>query len=86
MLFQPFYKRKIGSSIKKSEVYFELLKKAQEQGKQVQKSMHKWVQLEKEYESAIENYKKAKSGQFIFSVYFGRRIVKPRFIKTFNTY
>ncbi len=38
MLFQPFYKRKIGSSIKKSEVYFELLKKAQEQGKQVQKN------------------------------------------------
>lgn len=43
--------------------YLELLKKAQEQGKQVQKSMHKWIQLEKEYESAIENYNKAKSGQ-----------------------
>ncbi len=43
--------------------YFELLKKAQEQGKQFQKSIHKWLHLEKEYESAIENYKNARNGQ-----------------------
>lgn len=43
--------------------YLELLNKAQKQSKKVQKLMHQLEQLEKEYDTAIEYYNMAKSGQ-----------------------